>query len=150
VVAPGSAADAALAVPLASAAAAQLVHLQGQLPLVLPAGHGDLSVPLPVLSVPVSRVEMRVLLPGGRSYTLAEPARLGRVSTPQVRGARRNVSKLAQQVSLDQAAESAVGPVFLSSPGGFGAIEAAWSALSPRPSPLIIRVRPLAERPQWF
>lgn len=146
----GPAGTAGLAVPLATGEAAQVVHLQGLLPLSLPAGQGDLSVPLPVLSVPASRVEMRVILPGGRSYALAEPARAGRVSTPQTRGARRNVSKLAQQVNLYQAPESVAGPGFLSVPAGFGVLEAAWSAVSPRPSPLVIRVKLFQEKAQWF
>ena len=149
-VAPGTAADGKLAVPLASGEAAQLVHLQGHLPLAVPAREGDLAVPLPDLSAPAAQIEMRVVLPGGRSYALAQPSRLGRVSVPQTRGARQNVSRLAQQVNLYRAAETVAGPSFLSAPAGFGVLEATWSALSIHPGPLVIRVSPYSERPQWF
>jgi hypothetical protein len=42
------------------------------------------------------------------------------------------------------------GPSALLAPAGFGALQAAWSALSEKPSPLVIRVRPLQEKRPWF
>ena len=77
-------------------------------------------------------------------------SRAGSVSIPHSRGARRNVSKLAQQVNLAQSEESTAGPTALLAPAGFGVLQVAWSALSPKPSPLVIRVQSQQEKPQWF
>ncbi|HYG63500.1 MAG TPA: hypothetical protein VEL74_13035, partial [Thermoanaerobaculia bacterium] len=71
-VAPGlaPAAGHGFAVPLRTAEEAQVIHLTGVLPLTWPEGDGDLAVPLPALSAPAARVEVRVVLPGRRTYTL--------------------------------------------------------------------------------
>ncbi|HSK77415.1 MAG TPA: hypothetical protein VLQ45_13260 [Thermoanaerobaculia bacterium] len=142
----------ALAVPLLTADAPQVVHVQGVVPLALPLREGELVVPLPVLSAPAARVEVRVVLPGGRSYTLADPARAGGVSLPLVRDVNRNVSNLmAQQVasSAGRPASPAAWTLF-DQPQGFLRIEAAWSALSATPAPLVIRVQTGKEKVEWF
>src|SRR4029077_7188801 len=78
----------ALAVPLLTQEAAQIVHLEGLIPLSLPKGDGTFSVPLPALSAPAAQVEVRLVVPGGRSYELSEQERLGSVSPPPGPGAR--------------------------------------------------------------
>lgn len=142
----------ALAIPLLTADAPQVVHVQGVMPLALPRGEGELVVPLPALSAPAARVEVRVVLPGGRSYSLADPARAGVVSLPLARGAARNVSNLmARQVTSEasQPASLAAWTLF-DQPPGFSRIEAAWSALSANPAPLAIRVQTGKEKVEWF
>jgi hypothetical protein len=142
----------AIAIPLLTADAPQVVHVQGVMPLALPRGEGELVVPLPTLSAPAARVEVRVVLPGGRSYSLADPTRAGVVSLPLARGVERNVSNLmAKQVTSDagRAASLAAWTLF-DQPPGFSRIEAAWSALSANPTPLAIRVQTGKEKVEWF
>ena len=98
-VVPGRWPGASLAIPLLTQEAAQVVHLEGVVPLALPQGDGALSVPLPALSAPVARVEVRLILPGGRSYELAEKARAGQVSPPPGTAARKAVSGLGAQAN---------------------------------------------------
>src|SRR6185312_9794643 len=62
-VTPGTAARGGLSVPLLTAETAQVVHVSGLLRLALPRDDGKLEVPLPSLSAPAARVEMRVILP---------------------------------------------------------------------------------------
>lgn len=156
-VSPG-AAGAALAVPLSSGEAAQVVHLAGLMPLELPKGKGDLSLPLPALSAPAARVEVRLVLPGGRSYTLAEPSRSGPVQPPPgqaERAARRDAvvsaNVIAKQVlDMPGAVVRAGAAGFFPSPPGFFRIEAVWSALSATPGPLAVRVESEKEDSAWF
>lgn len=121
-VAPGTTAS-GLEIPLAGAEGSQTVHLAGLIPFRLPDGKGDISIPLPALSIPVGRVEVRVSLPGDREYTL-EARHLERVSGS--RGTRFEV------------------------PSGFSVIEASWSALSAEPGPLLIRSEPRRPKRRWF
>ena len=71
-----------LAIPLLTQEAAQVVYLSGVIPLRAAAEGRHAPAPLPSLSAPVARVEVRLLVPGGRSYELAERARAGTVSPP--------------------------------------------------------------------
>lgn len=142
----------AIAIPLLTSGAPQVVHVQGLMPLALPRAEGELVVPLPALSAPAARVEVRVVLPGGRTYSLADPTRAGVVSLPLARGVERNVSNLmAQQVTskTGRTASLAAWTLF-DQPPGFSRIEAAWSALSANPTPLAIRVQAGKEKVEWF
>ncbi|HEX3126594.1 MAG TPA: hypothetical protein VH394_04630 [Thermoanaerobaculia bacterium] len=156
-VSPG-AAGASLAVPLSSGEAAQVVHLAGLMPLQVPKGKGDFSLPLPALSAPAARVEVRLILPGGRSYTIADPSRSGTAQPPPgqaERAARRdavvNANNIAKQV-LDMPGAvigtSAAG--LFPEPPGFRRIDAVWSALSATPGPLAVRVESEKEDNAWF
>lgn len=142
----------ALAVPLLTGDTPQVVHVQGVVPLALPKGEGELVVPLPALSAPAARVEVRVVLPGGRSYSLADPTRAGGVSLPLAQNVTRNVSnRMAQQVTSSSSAPASLAAwTLFDQPPGFARVEAGWSALSPSPQPLVIRVQTGKEKAQWF
>lgn len=142
----------ALAVPLLTGDTPQVVHVQGVMPLALPKAPGDLVVPLPALSAPAARVEVRVVLPGGRSYSLADPTRAGGVSLPLVSNVTRNVSnRMAQQVTSESGRPVSLAAwTLFDQPPGFARVEAAWSALSASPSPLVIRVQTGKEKVEWF
>jgi hypothetical protein len=154
-VSPG-AAGAGLAVPLSSGETAQVIHLAGLLPVQLPKGQGRIELPLPALSAPAGRVEVRLILPGGRGYELAEASRSGPIGLPPghaARSARRDqvvsANMIAQQVlSLPAGARTASNLFPL--PPGFRLLQAAWSALSPTPGPLAVRVENDKEDVEWF
>lgn len=159
-----------LAIPLLTQEEAQVVYLSGVVPLPLPPPlslprkDGSLAVPLPALSAPAARVEVRLLLPGGRSYELAERARAGSVSPPPGAAARRPVSELGRQASLQinqinqinpinagQAVSQSPGaPWLFPQPAGFFEVDAAWSALSANPALLAVRVQAEKEKREWF
>jgi hypothetical protein len=155
-VTPGTAPAGGLSIPLLSQEAAQVIHLGGLLPLALPREDGTLEVPLPALSAPAARVEVRVVLPGGRSYELADASRAGAISPPPVTASREPAAGMARQVdaqvnaALRSTPETAAAPALFSVPPGFTEIAAAWSALSATPTPLALRTEVEKERPQWF
>jgi hypothetical protein len=154
IVGPGSSRG-SLSIPLLTQEAAQVVHLEGVVPLPLPRGDGDFSLPLPALSAPVARVEVRLVLPGGRSYELAEQARTGQVSPPPGTAARKAVSGLAVQANTQINAGQTVStpasaPALYNVPPGFAFIQAAWSALSAAPPPLAVHVEKEKEKREWF
>ncbi|HEX6903012.1 MAG TPA: hypothetical protein VF789_25065 [Thermoanaerobaculia bacterium] len=143
-----------LSVPLLTQQAPQVVHLDGVVPLTLPR-EGSFEIPMPALSVPAAKVEVRVLLPGGRAYSLAEPARAGVVGALPRTAARGPVSELSRQVNTQLMNVNAVAAAsqasgFYPHPPGFIFLDAAWSALSATPSPLAIRVEAAKEKSQWF
>ncbi|MFL6236163.1 MAG: hypothetical protein ACJ76N_23730 [Thermoanaerobaculia bacterium] len=153
-VVPG-AAGGSLAVPLLTQEAAQVVHLEGLIPLSLPKGDGSFSVPLPALSAPAAQVEVRVVVPGGRSYELVEKARAGTVNPPPGTAARKPVSNLGQQANVQinsgqPSASPAGAPSLFPVPPGFGVMQAAWSALSATPAPLAVRAETEKEKREWF
>jgi hypothetical protein len=143
----------ALAFPLQTGEEAQVVYLGGILPLAVPE-RGELSVPLPALSAPAARVEVRLLLPAGRSYELAEASRASRLglppepSAPVVDAAQQN---MLQQVGgrIGNAGPGRQPALFPLAPGLFP-IEAGWSALSATPGPLVVRVKESKEKEVWF
>jgi len=146
----------ALAVPLLTQGEAQVVYLSGVIPLALPQKDGTIQIQLPSLSAPVARVEVRLLVPGGRSYALVEKARAGGVSPPPGTAPRRAVSGLGAQANAQinsfagAAPQTALLPGLFALPAGFTEVQAAWSALSPAPSPLGIRVEAEKEKREWF
>jgi len=146
---PGREAD-GWAVPLAATSRVQVVHLSALVPVALPERDGTLSLELPRLSAPASRVEVRAALPPGRTYELAEGERGGAVAPPPgVRGARETPPELAQQVLSQAALPAPVKARPVSVPPGFVTVEAAWSALSSAPPPLVVKVDRERERWRW-
>jgi hypothetical protein len=148
----GAAGTAGLAVPLLAGETPQVVHVAGVMPLPLPQGNGELLVPLPSLSAPAARVEVRVILPGGRSYALADSTRAGGVAPPSQRAVRETTNQIAQQLNT-AFVPALVSPgawAFFSQPPGFAQVQAAWSALSATPAPLAIRVESAREKVEWF
>lgn len=152
--APVAAGDAngGLAVPLRASDETQVVYLSGILPLTLPSGDGELVVPLPALSAPAAQVEVRVLVPAGRFYTLIDTSREGTVGNPPEVQVRRNPSaqsQMARQLCRCTTETESVATLF-DQPPGFYALETAWSALTAAPDPLVIRVDKKKERMEWF
>jgi len=148
-----------LAVPLTAGEGAQVVHLKGLVPLALPKDGGDLSVPLPGLSAPAARVEMRLLLPGGRAYTLADATRAGAVApppsatppnVPSASSTPATLNNLSQQVLAAGRPAGAAGAPPLPTPFGFAEVQAVWSALSAAPAPLVLHVKSAKEKDSWF
>jgi hypothetical protein len=148
----GAAASGGLAVPLLTREHAQVVYLAGLLTLPLPSGDGELLVPLPALSAPAARVEVRLVLPGGRGYRVADPTRADAFLPPPPSAARPPTAGnvLAQQVQLSPRRppdpEEGVSPA----PPGFRVLAAAWNALSASPGPLAVRVETEKEGTPWF
>jgi hypothetical protein len=148
----------ALAVPLLSQDAPQIVYLTGLLPLGLPRDDGKIEIPLPQLSAPAAQIEVRAVLPPGRSYALADASRAGVVGAPPRATPRRADNSLAQRVNSQQSAytgpgtDAALGSPtwFFDRPPGFAEIGASWSALSATPSPLALKVESQKERKEWF
>lgn len=146
-----------LTVSLATGDAPQLVHLAGLATFRLPAA-GNVEVPLPALSAPAARIEMHLLLPGGRRYTLADPTRAAAAPTPPpppaapaapTAGARED--DLAMHLLATAVAAPALEHAGLTlPPPGYVELVAAWSALSASPAPLAVRVAERKESEPWF
>jgi len=143
-----------LAVPLQTGEATQVIHLAGLLPMALPAGSADFQVPLPALSVPAARVEVRLVLPDDRPATLADPSRASGLRPPPqsaVRAEAVTSNAIAKQVLANTHAVVVTGGtgLFLRPPG-FNEISAGWNALSATPLPLVVRIKTDKESPSWF
>ena len=117
------------ALPMVVREAPQVGYLEALLVEPFPAQGGRLTIPLPRLGIPASRVEVRVAVPPGFLYTFAEPGRAGQVSPPPGGISART----AQPMWL----------AFLDAPTGFSVLEASWSGWSTEPPPLLIDVKPL-------
>jgi hypothetical protein len=154
--APGLGPHQDLNVPLLSRQSPQLVHLAGVMPFQMLRGAGQLSVPLPSLSAPAARVRVRLLLPGGRSYALADATRASAVEVPPKPAvtampaapapgdlAGQMLLRPAQSPVLDAAAPSPA-------PAGWVVVAASWSALSSSPAPLLLQVATRKEKESWF
>jgi len=154
---PGLGPDQGLTVPLLSRESPQLVHLAGVVPFSLPRGDGQLAVPLPLLSAPATRIRVRLLLPGGRSYALADATRAAGVEVPPrpaavvTAAAPRAAGDLASQL-LARPAEAALFDDAAPSPAPAGGVvvAASWSALSSSPAPLVLQVATRKEKLSWF
>jgi hypothetical protein len=151
-VAAGTAPGGGLAVPLLTREAAQAVHIDGVLPFILPARNGELALPLPSLSAPAARVEVRVVLPGGRSWKLADASRFGSIAGPP-QGAPRSTAAsnaLIAQVQANVSGPAGPLPGTFLVPPGYQEITAAWSALSANPGPLVLRSESAKEATPWM
>jgi hypothetical protein len=145
---PGIAAH-GLALPLTASPSPQVVHLAGLITLQVPAGTGSLLLPTPSLSAPASRVEVRALLPGGRTYSLGNPALHGAVSSPpRVTTATGKSSKLALQTGF--VTTGGYQADLFTTEADVVKIEASWSALSSTPDPVAVEVKARSEKEEWF
>ncbi len=143
--------NSSVAVPLLTQEAPQIVHLLGVVPFSLPETEGGFQVPLPALSAPAAKVEVRVVLPGSRSYELADATRASAVGAPPQAAARAADNAMARQVSwAPRASSGTVNASLFPVPPGFLQISASWSALSATPSPLSLRAKDGKEKVQWF
>ncbi len=146
-------------VPLGAGDDRQVIYFSSLLPLELPAADGRLEVPLPVLSAPVGRVEVSVLLPGGRGlaggrqtrrYELADAGRRGTVASPPVPRPGAGASAGAWMRGGTAGIEAMDRPAPWPRPPGFQRVDAAWSALSTSPAPLGIRVISDNDKQGWL
>jgi hypothetical protein len=153
---PGKSANGSFEVPLFAGEEQQVVHLRGLLPLPLPPlKAGELALVLPALSAPAARVEVRLLLPALFRAELADRARALPAGPPPgapARNLRRadvlKSNAIAQQIYSSFAPREEGG--FFSQPAGFNRLEAAWSALSSTPGPMLVRLERQAEVSPWF
>jgi len=139
-----------LAVPLLTQEAPQVVYLLGVAAFSLPADKGPFEVALPALSAPAAQLEVRLILPAGRSYELADPTRAGTVGAPPQAAARLAANSMAQQVAVRAPNTSASPGSLFPCPPGFVQINAVWSALSATPAALSLRAEAAKEKVQWF
>ncbi len=139
----------AWAVPLAAAAERQVIELSALLPLELPAS-GLLELPLPALSVPAGKVEVRAALPGGRRYTLVDAARAGRAGAPPRVAAAAEPPLLARQLGAVADGRGGAASLLEAPPPGFTVLEASWSALTPNPRPLQWKIVAETARKEWL
>jgi hypothetical protein len=120
---PGIHDDGRLEIPLVAGDVAQTIHVSGVVPFAAPIAGTELEVPLPALSIPVGRAEVRAVFRGDRAYTLVaahvEPA-IGLVPDP------------------------------FTVPEGFRAVEAGWTALSARPKPLVLTSKQEKHKRKWY
>jgi hypothetical protein len=123
-VTPGVTAE-GLEVPLGGGKGTQSLRITGVMPFAaLPEKSGEIHIPLPSVSAPIGRAEVRAVLPGGRSYALVD----------------------------SHVESSSLPPSMLTfpSPEGFAVVEASWTALSSAPKALAIRVKSRKEKRRWF
>ncbi len=150
-----------LQLPLVAAQEPQVLHLSGLVPLTVPELQGDLEVPIPALSAPVTTVQARILVPAGRSYELLRRSQAGsRGSLAPIRPASsscipddhpgaRLARWLGSGTSQGNRVTTANGALY-SEPHGYELVRAAWSALSADPEPVMIRVEQQRTRREWF
>ena len=130
-----------LEVPLGGGREPQTLHLAGLLPFAAPADKAELAIPVPSLSLPVGRVEVRAVLPGERDYALSKQhleRRIGDVPSPPAAPSAKRSGNAPAPAGL------------FAAPPGYAVILAGWSALSSAPSPLSIRARVKREKRKWF
>ncbi|MCH9650101.1 MAG: hypothetical protein K0U98_17830 [Deltaproteobacteria bacterium] len=140
-----------LVFPLSAVAGRQVLFLSGRLPLELPAGAGQLVVPVPAFSVPVAAVQARVALPASRQARLEEGSRGGSVEKPPVVAASSSTTPLARLLgAAGSNSLSTKNPNLLIPPVGFRVIEAAWSALTAAPSPVVLELLRPSRESRWF
>ena len=143
-----------LVLPLEAGDDTRWVHLSGLLPMGLPDGDGTLELPVPAFSAPVGRVQTRAVLPGGRSYRLADPTRADSVPLPP--SGQRQASEqlrsnyIASQMAVFTESNSRQSAFLWPVPAGFTTIEAVWSALQAAPGPLMIQIEEKREKSSWF
>ncbi|MEM9598014.1 MAG: hypothetical protein AAGD06_27365, partial [Acidobacteriota bacterium] len=139
-------------VPLTSNGGSQRVHLTALVPIGdgLRGGDRDRSIalPMPKLSAPVARIEVRTILRSGAEYSLARPERAGKVSAPPSIYREAPTSQLGQQLARFVAVP--VGGGFLDPGDGFEVVEAAWNAMAPNPEALRVEVNDDNPRKEWF
>lgn len=120
---PGLHDDGRLEIPLVAGAAVQTIRVTGVIPFEPPVADTEFEVPVPSLSVPVGRAEVRAVVRSDRRY-----------------------SAVAKHV--DHAISTVPAPFWV--PDGFHAVEAGWTALSPRPKPLVLTSKREKSKPKWY
>lgn len=140
-----------LVFPLSAAGGRQVLYLSGRLPLELPKGAGSMVVPVPAFSVPVAAVQARVALPVGRQARLVEAGREGSVGKPPVVAGSSSTTPLAELLgAAGSTSWTTKNPKLLSPLVGYRVVEAAWSALTATPSPVVLELIRSSQESRWF
>lgn len=148
-VTPGVSEEGLLLVPLAASSDPQAVHVSGLLRQEVPA-EGKLELPVPAASAPVASVELRAGLPGDRTYTLEAAERAHSFeAVPAARARQKGAASGLGTLARPAAARLRASEPFRI-PAGYARVEARWSALSPAPGPLVLRVKPMRAKEEWF
>ena len=121
---PGQSAD-GIVVPLSAGPEAQIVFLSGLMNFAPPPEKGLFEVPIPALSAPVARVEVRAVLPGERNYKIVSDN-----VHPRIGGAPTSS--------------------WFTVPTGHHVVTGSWSALTAQPSPLSIRAKSKRDKRRWY
>ncbi len=146
-VVPGEAGG-AWVLPLASLPRAQVLYVAALVPASALTG-SSLAVPLPQLSAPATRVEARLLLPGGRRYRFTEAGRVGQVMPPPQMAATKEASELAQRLNQALAVKRDERTGFLAPPPGYTLLQASWSALASTLPPLTLETETIVAKEVW-
>jgi hypothetical protein len=142
---------AGLTIPLTGVDRPQVVALEGLLPLEVP-DDGEMTVPLPSLSAPAGRVEVRVALPADRAAKPLDASRTGNLGAPPqpVAGAHASSNAVLTWLATTnpQLGDGTLAP--LRGAAGATVVEAAWSALSAHPDPLRLQIEGEKVAREWF
>ncbi|HEX4951816.1 MAG TPA: hypothetical protein VF017_00260 [Thermoanaerobaculia bacterium] len=144
---PGQAGD-AWVLPLASLPRAQVLYLAALVPAPASAA-SRLAIALPQLSAPATRIETRLLLPGGRRYRFTEAGRAGQVMAPPQTAATKEASELAQRLNQALAVKRDERTGFLTPPPGYAVLQASWSALASTLPPLTLETETIVAKEVW-
>lgn len=141
-----------LELPLVATEKPQVIYVAGLIPLELPAGEAMLSIPIPSLSAPVTRVAAQVVLPGGLRCELRDQDRAGTPGEPPGWSrTRKRGDRLAELLSTGPVEEQVSDDLAeLPVPRGFQRVTASWSALSATPEPLVVHVEADEQKVGWF
>jgi hypothetical protein len=145
------ASDGGLVVPLAAGSETQLVHVAGLLgDLALPE-KGELALALPGASAPIASVEVQVSLPADRQYELAQQERRsGLGPEPVARSGNKGQGGVLAMLAPRSAARATREPAPFEAGAASTTVQAAWSAMTQQPAPLVIRVKPRRQKERWF
>jgi len=121
-------------VPLAAGASEQVVYLFGLTTLTPLPTKGSFEIPLPAMTSPVARVEVRAVLPGERRYELVSDALDG------------SIGRLPREgwTTLDSA------PDWFPVPSGYQLVTASFSAMSAEAGSLSILAKAKREKRRWY
>jgi len=148
---PGSS-ERGLTVPLAAGTGEQVIHVSALLSSVSVPVEGEMSIPVPGSSAPIARVEVRASLPAGRSYALVQKDRQGPIGA--IPGAASRAAQKAPAglgvLAQRKATASEQGEASFAGVAGAVVLDASWSALSEKPGPVLIQVKPARQKEEWF
>jgi hypothetical protein len=142
-----------MVLPLSSSSSTEVLFVEGLVELDVPQGSGALTVPLPRLSAPAARVEVRLELPPGRRYELEDRSRLGGVGEKPVVVSDRSsaADRLTEWLRTGPVGEDGRQLDDLAEiPRNCVRIDASWSALTTSPDPLRLKVEGDRVAREWF
>lgn len=139
-----------LVLPLAAHERPQILQLEAMTSVALPS-RGRFDLPIPSLSAPASRVEVRIIAGTHHGLSLSNPKLEDSVSAPSQPITRAISTSLAQQLNAFVDLDSAPAVEgFLVPPLGWTVLEATWNALVSDPGPLALELDRPRELKEWF